>query len=149
MTMTNFRNLINGEWVAGASELPNINPSDTSDVIGLYAQADAAQAQTAIAAASAAFPGWSRTTPQQRFDLLDAVGSEILARKDEIGRLLSREEGKTLPEGIGETVRAAMIFKFFAGEALRCGGEIVPSVHPNVGVEIFHQPISIIGLIAP
>jgi len=147
--MMNYHNLINGEWVAGAGEQPNINPSDTSDVVGLYAQADARQAETAIAAAHAAFPAWSRSTPQQRFDLLDAVGSEILARKDEIGRLLSREEGKTLPEGIGETVRAAMIFKFFAGEALRCGGEVIPSVRPGVGVEIFRQPVGVVGLIAP
>jgi len=147
--MTNFRNLIDGEWVAGAGEQPNINPSDTSDVIGRYAQADARQAEAAIAAAHAAFPAWSRSTPQQRFDLLDAVGSEILVRKDEIGRLLSREEGKTLPEGIGETVRAAMIFKFFAGEALRCGGEVIPSVRPGVGVEIFRQPVGVVGLIAP
>ena len=106
--MDSFHNLINGEWVAGASEAPNINPSDTNDVIGLYAQADAHQAQAAIAAARAAFASWSLSTPQQRFDILDAAGSEILARKDEIGRLLSREEGKTLPEGIGETMRAAM-----------------------------------------
>ncbi|MEP6876592.1 MAG: aldehyde dehydrogenase family protein, partial [Burkholderiales bacterium] len=147
--MTNFRNLIDGEWVAGSGEQPNINPSDTSDEIGRYAQADARQAEAAIAAAHAAFPAWSRSTPQQRFDLLDAVGGEILARKDEIGRLLSREEGKTLPEGIGETVRAAMIFKFFAGEALRCGGEVIPSVRPGVGVEIFRQPVGVVGLIAP
>ncbi len=146
---TNFHNLINGEWVAGASEAPNINPSDTRDVIGLYAQADAVQAEAAIAAAHAAFPAWSRTTPQQRFDLLDAVGNELLARKDEIGRLLSREEGKTLPEGIGETARAAMIFKFFAGEALRCGGEALPSVRPGVGVEVIRQPLGVVGMITP
>jgi len=147
--MNRFHNLIDGEWVAGASEQPNVNPSDTADVIGLYAQADAAQAEAAIAAARAAFPSWSQSTPQQRFDLLDAVGNEILARKEDIGRLLSREEGKTLPEGIGETVRAAMIFKFFAGEALRCGGEIVPSVRAGVGVEVFRQPLGVVGLIAP
>ena len=147
--MKSFHNLVDGEWVAGASESPNINPSDTSDVIGLYVQANAGHAEAAIAAARAAFPAWSRSTPQQRFDLLDAVGSEILARKDEIGRLLSREEGKTLPEGIGETVRAAMIFKFFAGEALRCGGEVIPSVRPGVGVEVFRQPLGVIGLISP
>jgi acyl-CoA reductase-like NAD-dependent aldehyde dehydrogenase len=147
--MNQFHNLINGEWVAGASEAPNINPSDTRDVIGLYAQADAVQAEAAIAAAHAAFPAWSRSTPQQRFDLLDAVGNELLARKDEIGRLLSREEGKTLPEGMGETARAAMIFKFFAGEALRCGGEALPSVRPGVGVEVFRQPLGVVGLITP
>ena len=147
--MTNFRNYINGEWVAGATETPNINPSDTSDVIGHYAQADESQAEAAIAAARAAFPGWAQATSQQRFDVLDAVGSEILARKDEIGRMLSREEGKTLPEGIGETVRAAMIFKFFAGEALRTAGEVLPSVRPGVGVEISREPVGVIGLITP
>jgi aldehyde dehydrogenase (NAD+) len=147
--MNPFHNLINGEWVAGASEAPNINPSDTNDVIGLYAQADAAQSEAAIAAAHAAFPAWSRSTPQQRFDLLDAVGNELLARKDEIGRLLSREEGKTLPEGIGETTRAAMNYKFFAGEALRCGGEALPSVRPGVGVEVMRQPLGVVGMITP
>lgn len=147
--MEPFRNLIGGEWVEGVETRPNINPSDTRDVIGHYAQADAAQAEAAIAAARHAFPAWSQSTPQQRFDVLDAVGSELLARKDEIGRLLSREEGKTLPEGIGETVRAAMIFKFFAGEALRPGGEMMPSVRPGVGVEIFRQPVGVAGLITP
>ncbi|WP_395703884.1 aldehyde dehydrogenase family protein [Aquabacterium sp.] len=144
-----FHNFIGGDWVPGASTLPNINPSDTRDVIGHYAQADAAQAEAAIAAARAAFPAWRQSTPQQRFDILDAVGNEILARKDELGRLLSREEGKTLPEGIGETVRAGMIFKFFAGEALRLGGEALPSVRPGVGVEVLRQPLGVVGLITP
>jgi acyl-CoA reductase-like NAD-dependent aldehyde dehydrogenase len=147
--MNEFKNYINGEWVTGATQLPNINPSDTSDVIGHFAQADEAQAEAAISAARSAFPRWALSTPQQRFDVLDAVGNEILARKDEIGRMLSREEGKTLPEGIGETVRAAMIFKFFAGEALRAGGESLPSVRPGVGVEISREPVGVVGLITP
>ncbi len=147
--MNTFDNYIGGAWVPGVRTLPNVNPSDTTDVIGHYAQADAAQAEAAIAAARAAFPAWSQSTPQQRFDVLDAVGNEILARKDELGRMLSREEGKTLPEGIGETVRAAMIFKFFAGEALRVGGEVIPSVRPGVGVEVFRQALGVVGLIAP
>ncbi|ROZ69601.1 aldehyde dehydrogenase family protein [Ramlibacter sp. WS9] len=147
--MNNFKNYINGEWVAGVAEAPNINPSDTSDVIGLYAQGNQAHAEAAIAAARSAIPRWAFSTPQQRFDVLDAVGNEILARKDEIGRLLSREEGKTLPEGIGETVRAAMIFKFFAGEALRVGGESLPSVRPGVGVEMSREPVGVVGLITP
>jgi alpha-ketoglutaric semialdehyde dehydrogenase len=147
--MDKFDNFIDGEWVGGSRRQNNVNPSDTSDVIGAYAQADEAEALRAIAAARAACPGWAAATPQLRFDVLDAVGSELLARKDEIGRMLSREEGKTLPEGVGETVRAAMIFKFFAGEALRIGGEVVPSVRPGVGVEIFRQPLGVVGLIAP
>ena len=144
-----FKNYIAGEWVAGVDQRPNINPSDTSDVIGLYAQADAAQTEAAIAAAQAAFPAWASSTPQQRFDVLDAVGNELLARREEIGRLLSREEGKTLPEGMGETHRAAMIFKFFAAEALRCGGETVASVRPGVSVDVLRQPVGVVGLIAP
>ena len=147
--MDNFKNFINGEWVAGASAIPNINPSDTSDVIGLYAQADEAQTLSAVAAAKAAFPAWSMGGIQQRHDILDAIGSEILARKDELGRMLSREEGKTLPEGIGEAARAGYIFKFFAGEVLRLGGEVVPSVRPGVGVEVFRQALGVIGMIAP
>src|SRR5438105_4318772 len=148
-TMTDFHNLIGGEWVAGPSTAANINPSDTGDLIGHYAQADASQAAQAVAAARDAFPAWSHSTPQQRFDILDAVGSELLARKDEIGRLLSREEGKTLAEGIGETVRAAMVFKFFAGEALRPGGESLPSVRAGVGVEVTREPLGVVGLITP
>ena len=120
--MKDHRNYIAGDWVAGSRAQPNVNPSDTRDVVGEYAQADAAQARTAIDAAHAAFPKWAAATPQQRFDALDFIGSEILARKAELGDLLAREEGKTLPEGIGEATRAGHIFKFFAGEALRTGG---------------------------
>jgi acyl-CoA reductase-like NAD-dependent aldehyde dehydrogenase len=143
------KNLIGGEWVDGSRASRNINPSDTRDVVGEYAQADAAQAREAIAAARAAFPGWSTTTPQQRFDILDTAGTEILARKAELGDLLAREEGKTLPEAIGEVVRAGNIFKFFAGEALRVGGESIPSVRPGIGVEVTREPLGVVGLITP
>ena len=144
-----FPNYINGEWVTASKWTPNRNPSDLSDVIGEYAQADAAQTQTAIAAAKSAFSGWSVGSIQDRANILDKVGSDILARKDEIGRLLAREEGKTLPEGVGETVRAGHIFKFFAGEVLRLAGEKLPSVRPGVEVEITREPIGVVGLITP
>jgi aldehyde dehydrogenase (NAD+) len=143
------KNLINGEWVEGARASRNINPSDTRDVIGEYAQADAAQAREAVAAARAAFGNWQHSTPQQRFDILDAAGTEILARRAELGDLLAREEGKTLPEAIGEVVRAGNIFKFFAGEALRVGGDVVASVRPGVGVEVVREPLGVVGLITP
>jgi acyl-CoA reductase-like NAD-dependent aldehyde dehydrogenase len=144
-----FKNLINGEWVDGPRSSRNINPSDTADVVGEYAQADADQARAAIAAATAAQPAWGLSTPQQRFDILDAAGSEILARRAELGDLLAREEGKTLPEAIGEVARAGNIFKFFAGEALRSGGDVVPSVRPGVGVEVTREPVGVVGLITP
>ena len=141
-------NLIDGEWVGGDAA-PNINPSDTDDVVGDYARATRADTQAAIAAAKAAFPKWSRSGPLERHALLRKTSDEILARKDELGRLLSREEGKTLAEGIGETVRAAQIFDFFAGEALRLAGETLPSVRPGVGVEITREPVGVVGIITP
>lgn len=104
--MTLHKNFLGGEWVAGVTATPNVNPSDTKDIVGEYAQADAAQASGAVAAARAAFGKWALSTPQQRFDVLDFIGTEILARKAELGDLLAREEGKTLVEGIGETGHA-------------------------------------------
>jgi aldehyde dehydrogenase (NAD+) len=146
---TQLQNYIAGAWTAGPSVTINRNPSDVSDVIGEYAQADAAQVRTAVAAAKAAFPAWASGSIQERSNILDRAGTEILARKDELGRLLSREEGKTLPEGVGETMRAGQIFKFFAGEVLRLSGERVPSVRPGVDVEITREPVGVVGLITP
>jgi aldehyde dehydrogenase (NAD+) len=141
--------LIGGEWVEGNEAQDDVNPSDLSDVVGVYARADRALAERAIAAAKAAFPAWSRSTPQQRFDLLDAVGDEILKRRQELGELLAREEGKPLADGMGEAGRAGQIFKFFAGEALRVAGERVPSVRPGVEVDITREPLGVVGLITP
>ena len=147
--MSQFANYIDGQWVDGPSVSRNVNPSNLDDLVGEFAQADADQTQRAISAARKAFAQWSLSTPQQRFDLLDQVGSTILARKAELGRLLAREEGKTLPEAIGEVGRAGQIFKFFAGEALRLGGETVPSVRPGMTVEVTREPLGVIGLITP
>ena len=144
-----FKNFIAGEWVDGDGASPNINPSNTGDVVGDYVRAGKAQANDAIAAAKAVFPKWSHSTPQERHDVLLKISTEILARKDELGRLLAREEGKTLPEGIGEVARAGQIFDFFAGEALRLSGERLASVRPGVEVEITRDPIGVVGLITP
>jgi alpha-ketoglutaric semialdehyde dehydrogenase len=141
-------NLIDGEWVEGEA-VPNVNPANTAEVVGQYARATAADAERAVAAAKAAFPAWSRTGPLERHAVLRKAADEITARKEEIGTLLSREEGKTLAEGIGETVRAAQIFDFFAGESLRLSGEILPSVRPGVGVEITREAVGPVGIITP
>ncbi|MEO6293842.1 MAG: aldehyde dehydrogenase family protein, partial [Burkholderiaceae bacterium] len=146
---TPFKNFINGEWLTGLGFNSNLNPSNLADVVGHYTQGDASQVNAAVAAAQAAFPAWSTGSIQARSDALDKIGSEILARKEELGMLLSREEGKTLPEGIGEATRAGYIFKFFAGEVLRLTGEILPSVRPGVGVEITREPVGVVGLVTP
>ena len=147
--MSTYHNLINGQWVAGKTVTANINPSDLADVIGEYTQGDAADVNAAVAAAQAAFPAWSTSGIQVRSDALDKIGNEILARKEELGDLLAREEGKTCPEAIGEVARAGQIFKFFAGECLRLAGESIPSVRPGIGVEITREPIGVVGLITP
>lgn len=141
--------LIGGEWIESGEARENINPSDLSDVVGVYAQASSAQAVMAIESAHEASRGWRDASPQVRADILDAVGSALLARKTELGTLLSREEGKTLSEGIAETARAGQIFKFFAQEALRVAGDIIPSVRPGVSVEVSREPVGVVGLITP
>lgn len=146
--MALHHNLIGGEWV-GNCFLPNINPSDLSETVGEFASATTEEAQRAIAAARDAFPAWSRSGILERARLLRDSSQEILRRKDEIGALLSREEGKTLAEGIGETIRAAQIFEFFSGEALRLAGEVVPSVRPGVEVQVTREPLGVIGIITP
>ena len=142
-------NLIAGEWVPGHDAVRDINPSDTTDVIGEYDRASAQQVQDAIAAARAAAHSWARITVQQRADLLDKVGTEILARRAELGDLLAREEGKTLAEATGEVSRAGMIFKFFAGESMRIQGDRLGSVRPGIDVEITREPLGVVGLITP
>ncbi len=140
---------IRGEWVEGTSFTPNINPSDLSDTIGLYATGSAALVDEAVQAARAAAPAWGTGNIQARADALDRIGAEILQRKDELGTLLAREEGKTRAEAIGEVVRAGNIFKFFAGECLRLAGEVLPSVRPGIGVEITREPVGVVGIISP
>src|SRR6478672_9645265 len=142
-------NYIAGEWLESTQAAEDINPSNTADVVGLFGRADAKATEQAIAAAKAAFPAWSRGSIQQRHDTLKRIGDEILARKDEIGRLLAREEGKTLAEGVGETVRAGQIFLFFAAECVRLAGEKIASVRPGIDIEITREPVGVVGLITP
>ena len=142
-------NLVGGEWLAGSSVIEDRNPSDITDVVGIFAAADTAQVETAVAAARAAAPGWARTTGGQRFEILDRAGDEVLARRDELGDLLAREEGKTKGEAMGEVVRAGQILKFHAGEAVRDGGEHHGSVRPGIDVTITREPVGVVGIVTP
>lgn len=143
------RHLINGRWEIGTTTGISTNPSDTREVVAEYARADRNQTELAVRAAADALPTWSQSTPQRRADVLDMIGSELLARKDELGALLAREEGKTLPEGIAEVARSGQIFKFFAGEALRIQGELLASVRQGVQVDVTREPVGVVGIIAP
>ncbi|WP_372885854.1 aldehyde dehydrogenase family protein [Shimia sp.] len=143
------QNLIAGSWLAGDGASENRNPADICDLVGVFAQASVDQVDQAARAARAALAGWAGASPQVRADLLEAVAQRVLARKDEIGRILAREEGKTLAEAVGETVRAAQIFRFFAGEAVRVAGDAIASVRPDVDVDVTRGPVGVVGLITP
>jgi len=149
MTADTRGHLIGGELVSAGDSVDNISPSDTSDVIGSYASGDATTATAALDAAHEAFPAWSTSSVQQRFDILDAVGTRIAQRGDELGRLLAREEGKPLTEAKGEVLRASQLFKFFAGEAIRNSGELLDSTRPGLTVEMTHEPVGVIAAITP
>lgn len=144
-----YAHYIAGEWVTDDAVSININPSNTDDIVGEFSRGDAARVDEAVAAANAAQPDWAAASPQLRHDVLEKASNLITSRKDELGRLLSREEGKTLAEGIGETMRAAQVFKFFAGEAIRNVGDAVASIRPGIDVTVEREAVGTIGLITP
>lgn len=147
--MSIYGSYINGFWVEGDEHRENVSPSDTNDIIGSFARASTAMLDEAVDAATNALPAWSMTSPQTRANLLEAVAAAITADAQKLGQLLAREEGKTLREAIGEVTRAAQIFRFFSGEALRMRGERQPSTRDGVYVNIHREPVGVVGIITP
>lgn len=144
-----YDNLINGEWVGSDSYRPNINPSDTNDVVGEYAAASLEQVHTAIAAARAAFPAWSEQHCQARADVLLNCAQALRSQSLRLGTLLAKENGRALHEAVGEVIRSAQIFEFFSGEVVRTGGEILPSTRPGAEAYITREPLGVVGMITP
>ena len=138
-----------GEWRQGAATVENRNPSDLSDLIGDYGQARAADLDDALATARAAQPIWARAGVQKRHDVLMAIGTELMARAEEIGRLLSREEGKPLAEGKGELYRAGQFFTYYAAEALRLHGDLAESVRPGIEIDVRREPVGVVAIVSP
>ena len=143
------RNLIAGEWLEGVKAVENRNPSDITDIVGLYAQAGAGQLEDAVAAARAALPGWRAVGLEARQAILETVGRELMARAEELGTLLSREEGKPLAEGRGEVYRAGQFFTYFAAEVLRQLGENADSVRPGIEIDVRREPMGVVAVISP
>ena len=141
--------LINGEPLGGDVSGESINPSNLDDVVARYPKGSAADVDAAVQAARGAFPGWSEASPEVRSDVLDRAGAIVMSRAEELGTLLSREEGKTLPEGKGEVMRAARILKYFAGEALRRHGQTLESTRPGIDAETWREAVGVYGLITP
>jgi aldehyde dehydrogenase (NAD+) len=142
-------NFIGGSWTAGSEAAPDINPSDTADVVGQYARADRGQVEAAVQAAADALPAWSQTTGQFRHDILDRAAAEILARRGELADLLAREEGKTLAEALGEVDRAARVIQYHSAQALMPVGDVVESVRTGIRVDVTREPVGVVGVITP
>lgn len=147
--MPETRIYVDGAWEDGESVLPNLNPSDTNDVIGEFAQASSAQLDHALEAARRSQPGWWAAGIQRRHDALMAIGTELMARADEVGRMISREEGKPFAEGRGEAYRAGQFFTYFAGEALRNQGDLAESVRRGIEIDVQREPAGVIAVISP
>ena len=145
-----LRHYIAGAWASGGGKTTDsLNPSDTRDIVARAPKDEGDATREAIAAAAAALPAWAGASPEVRSDVLDRAGTLLLERREKLGHLLSREEGKTLAEGIGEVARAGRIFKFFAGEALRRTGYTVDSTRPGIEAATYREPLGVFGLITP
>ncbi|EEX09155.1 betaine aldehyde dehydrogenase [Ruegeria lacuscaerulensis ITI-1157] len=142
-------NLIAGEWLAGDSEIENRNPSDVSDLIGMYAQASPDQLDATLDQARVAQAEWAGYGLERKQAVLMNIGNELMARAEELGRLLSREEGKPLAEGKGEVYRAGQFFTYYAAECLRQIGENADSVRDGIEVDVRREPVGVVAVISP
>jgi aldehyde dehydrogenase (NAD+) len=142
-------NYICGEWVSGDTEIANVNPSDLSDVIGQFAQATSAQLEATLDQAQAAQKEWAAYGIERKYNVLMAIGTEMMARAEELGTLLSREEGKPIAEGKGEVYRAGQFFTYYAAETLRQMGETADSVRDGIEIDVRREPIGTVAIISP
>ncbi len=146
--MTEF-NLIAGEWMAGDTAIENRNPSDLTDVIGLFAQASADQLSATLDRARNAQLEWAAYGLERKQAVLMSIGTELMSRAEELGRLLSREEGKPFAEGKGEVYRAGQFFTYYAAECLRQIGENADSVREGVEIDVRREPVGVVAVISP
>ncbi len=143
------KNYINGEWVGSDNAIENRNPSDISDLIGTYAQAGTDQLERALEGARTAQKQWQATGLEARQNALMIIGNALMSRADELGELLSREEGKPRAEGRGEVYRAGQFFTYYAAEVLRQIGDNADSVRPGIEIDVRRDPVGIVAVISP
>ena len=143
------QNFIAGSWCDGQSPIANTNPSDLSDQIGHYAQADSAQLNRAFDAAQTAQKKWATIGLEARQTILMNIGNELMERRVELGTLLSREEGKPLAEGVGEIYRAGQFFTYYAAEVLRQIGDTADSVRDGIEIDVRREPVGVVAIISP
>jgi alpha-ketoglutaric semialdehyde dehydrogenase len=146
-----YRNFIGGAWVDSSSgrSTPNLNPADTRDVLGQVPLSTAEETRTAVDAAQAAFQAWRDTPPPVRGALLFRVQALLDREKDTLARLLTREEGKTVKEALGEIQRSINILEYIAAEGRRMGGQTIPSELPHNFCYTLRQPLGVVACVTP
>src|SRR5215475_3112353 len=149
--MIEVRNYIRGEWVSirQGREIEIRNPADQDDVVGKGFLASSKEAEAALAAASEALPGWSRMPAPKRGEIVERAGDLLRAEQDDVARLLTREEGKTVAEAKGEIYRGYNVLNYTAGQSRRMGGITIPSELPQNFAYTLRQPLGVVTLITP
>jgi succinate-semialdehyde dehydrogenase / glutarate-semialdehyde dehydrogenase len=142
--------LINGEWTDGGGGARfDVQDPSTGAVIGQAVDAGAQGAKAAIAAATAAFPGWSATTAYQRSEILYRAHALMLERSEDLARLMTLEQGKPLRAARTEVRYAADFLIWFAEEAKRMYGRTIPSSREDQRFVVMHQAVGVVGAITP
>lgn len=149
MTAARIRSRIGGDWLEQGSVHDIRNPADTDEIVAVATFAGPSEADRAVRNARAGFDLWRRMPLMDRSHILFAAARNIRERTDPIARAISREQGKVLPEALGEARRAADILAYFAGEVLRAHGEHYASIRPNTEIEVVREPVGVVLAITP
>ncbi|RXW25735.1 hypothetical protein EST38_g26 [Candolleomyces aberdarensis] len=149
-SLIKFQGYIDGKWVDAKSgeKIAVTNPA-TNDELGSVPEMGLEETQEAIAAAAKAFPEWSRTTAKYRHDLLVKLFQLMQQHHEDLSRLITLENGKTLAEAKGENTYSASFIEWFAEEAVRTYGEQVPSAFPGTRNVVIKQPVGVVGILTP
>jgi succinate-semialdehyde dehydrogenase/glutarate-semialdehyde dehydrogenase len=143
-------NYVDGAWI-GADDGATIevrNPA-SGERLGVVPKCGRPETARAIGAAAAAFPGWRRLLARERADLMLALADAILSHKEELGALLTREQGKPRAEAEGEVAGGAGFFRWFAEEARRVYGDVIPTAWAGKRVLVTKEPVGVVGAITP
>ncbi|MBI4483365.1 MAG: aldehyde dehydrogenase family protein [Acidobacteria bacterium] len=146
-----YRNLINGRWVTSSStrSVRNLNPADTTEVLGVVPLSTGQDVEAAVRAAQEALEGWRETPAPQRGQIVARAAQLLTARKEEVARALTREEGKTVSESLGEVLKSINVLDYMAGEGRRLAGETLPSELTNNFCYTIRQPLGVVAVITP
>lgn len=146
-----IKNYINGKWADSVTgrTLERRNPANTKEIITIFPRSNAQDVDNAVKAGRAALESWSRTPAPKRAHYLFKAAQILESRKDDLGKVVTREMGKILPEGLGDVQEAIDMCYYMAGEGRRLQGETVPSELANKDAKTIREPLGVVGLITP